>query len=167
MSVPAQFNCGRCCRQCRQGARRPRQGARHGRWRARDARRHAVGRRRQALKRRGAAGEWPHREPAVQGRPAKLLRVQREASVCAGSAARPDAVASGMNIHSHCRRPQLHRPWRANKGRVCFEQSRDQLSDSRPLSRRSIMVDHPRALSHYAAHLSSTRPRLISRPRST
>ena len=73
---------------CRAGLRGA--GARHRRRRPRGAGRPALGRGRQALQRRGAARRRADRGGALQGRPAQLRRVRREARVRAGPVAGAD-----------------------------------------------------------------------------
>ena len=64
-------------------------GARHRRRRSRDARRRALGRGRQALQRLCAPRRRPDRDRPLQGQPAELRRVRREARVRAGTGAGP------------------------------------------------------------------------------
>ena len=67
------------------------------------ARRHALGRGRQALQRLLPARPRRDRRGALQGRPAELRRVRREARVCSGAAAGPGQLSRRAPRHSDLR----------------------------------------------------------------
>jgi hypothetical protein len=96
---------------------------------------------------------------------AELRRVRREARVRTGSAAWPDEPRRGeRNEHPLAlpASPASSTMARRSASNTCH----DQLSNF-ATTKPSLWSTIPPTVLHYAAHFNSTRPRLISRPRST